>query len=41
MIEQLDGTVRIEHQGKELEYKELLVKDQQGRILDRKRVLDV
>ncbi|MCB1115967.1 MAG: hypothetical protein KDK71_05800, partial [Chlamydiia bacterium] len=38
VIEKLDGTVHIEYQGRELKYKELLVRDRQGRIMDRKGV---
>ena len=38
VVEELDGTVHIQYQGRELKYKELLVKDRQGRILDRKGV---
>ena len=38
VIEELDGTVHIQHQGRELKYKELLVRDHQGRILDRKGI---
>jgi hypothetical protein len=38
VIEKLDGTVHVEYQGKELKYKELLVRDQQGRVMDRKGV---
>ena len=39
IVEKLDGELKVKYQGKELKYKELLVKDRQGRILDRKRVL--
>lgn len=38
VVEKLDGTVHIEYQGRELKYKELLVRDQQGRVMDRKGV---
>lgn len=37
--EDLQGKITIEYKGKELAYKELLVKDHQGRILNRKEVL--
>ncbi|PCI92436.1 hypothetical protein COB11_07420, partial [Candidatus Aerophobetes bacterium] len=36
IIESLKGEVRIKYHGKELDYKELLVKDHQGRIINRK-----
>jgi len=39
VIEKLDGVLKIEYQGKDLNYKELLVRSHQGEILDRKRVL--
>lgn len=39
LIESLEGDLSIEHQGKRLSYHELLVKDHQGRILNRKEVL--
>lgn len=39
VVEKLDGTLKLDHQGKELKYKDLLMRDHQGRILDRKRVL--
>jgi hypothetical protein len=39
LIETLDGKLIIEHQGKSLAYQKLLVKDHQGRILNRKEVL--
>ena len=39
VIESLDGTIEIEYQGKSLEYKELLVKDKQGKVLNRKEVI--
>lgn len=34
--ESLDGVIEVWYQGKRLNYKELLVKDHQGRILNRK-----
>jgi len=39
VIEKLDGVLKIEYQGKGLNYKELLVRSHQGEILDRKQVL--
>lgn len=36
VIEDLYGNIKIEYQGKELIYKELLVKDSQGKILNKK-----
>lgn len=40
MIEEdLEGNIKIVHQGKELGYKELLVKDRQGRIKNKKEIL--
>ncbi len=38
VIESLDGKIEIQYQGKELKYKELLVKDSQGKILDKKQI---
>lgn len=38
IIELLAGKIYIEYQGKKLEYKELLVKDSQGKILHRKNL---
>jgi hypothetical protein len=37
--EELSGLIKIEYQGKELKYKELLVKDHQGRIANKKEIL--
>jgi len=39
IIESLDGIIEIEYQEKKLDYKELLVKDSQGKILNKKEVL--
>jgi transposase len=39
LIETLDGQLIIEHQGRPLSYHKLLVKDHQGRVLNRKEVL--
>jgi len=39
VIETLEGEIKIEYQGKNLEYKELYVKDSQGRVLNRKSLL--
>ncbi len=39
IIESLDGIIEIEYQEKKLDYKELLVKDNQGKILNKKKVL--
>lgn len=39
VIESLDGKIEIEYQNKKLEFKELLVKDSQGQILNKKEVL--
>lgn len=39
IIELLNGKLSIRHNDKELMYKELLVKDQQGKIMNRKEVL--
>ena len=39
VIESLEGEVKIVYKGKFLEYKEQLVKDHQGRILNRKSLL--
>jgi hypothetical protein len=38
VIEDLDGNIEIEFQGKKLKYKELLIKDSQGKILNKKEV---
>lgn len=38
VVEKLDGTVHIEYRGRELRYKELAVREHQGRIVDRKGV---
>ena len=38
VIESLEGKVEIDYQGKKLEYKELLVKDKQGTILNKKEI---
>jgi len=38
VIEDLMGNIEIEFQGKKLKYKELLVKDSQGKILNKKEV---
>lgn len=38
VIEDLQGNIEINFQGKKLEYKELLVKDNQGKILNKKEV---
>lgn len=37
--ENLEGKIKIVYQGKELEYKELLVKDHQGKIKNKKEIL--
>lgn len=37
--EDLEGKISIEYQGKELEFKELLVKDHQGRVANKKEIL--
>lgn len=39
VVESLDGKIEIEYQGKKLYYKELLVKDQQGKILNKKEII--
>ncbi len=39
IVESLDGKIEIEYQGKKLDYKELLVKNRQGKILNRKEAL--
>lgn len=39
VIEDLEGNIEIEYQGKNLDYKELLVKDRQGEILNKKEAL--
>jgi hypothetical protein len=39
VIEDLNGNIEIELNGKQLNYKELLVKDNQGKIMNRKEVL--
>jgi len=39
VIESLDGKIEIEYQNKKLDYKELLVKDNQGKILNKKEAL--
>ena len=38
VIESLEGKIEIEYQGKKLKYKELLVKDNQGTILNKKEI---
>ena len=38
VTESLKGKIEIEYQGKKLKYKELLVKDQQGTILNKKEI---
>ena len=38
VTESLEGKIEIEYQGKKLKYKELLVKDQQGTILNKKEI---
>jgi len=38
VIEELDGTVHIQWQGRELKYKELLVREHQGKVVDRKSI---
>lgn len=38
VVELLDGQIKIKYHEKELNYKELLVKDQQGRVLNRKQL---
>ena len=40
VIESLEGKIEIEYQGKILKYKELLVKDQQGTILNKKEIVE-
>lgn len=37
--EDLSGHISVSHQGKELRYKELLVRDRQGRIRNKKEIL--
>ena len=39
IVESLEGTIKIIYQGKELQYKELLVKDHQGHIKNKKEIL--
>ena len=39
VIETLKGAMKIEYQGKELAYKKLLMKDHQGRIMNKKEIL--
>ena len=40
VIESLEGKIEIEYQEKKLKYKELLVKDNQGTILNKKEIVD-
>ena len=39
VIETIKGEIKIEYQGKELAYKKLLMKDHQGRIMNKKEIL--
>jgi hypothetical protein len=39
VIETIEGEIKIEYHGKELAYKKLLMKDHQGRIMNKKEIL--